>query len=316
MLPDRRHRRRRDDARHLTFFEMLGNFSVGDYFKQGAVEFAWELSLEGFGLDPERIWITVFEGDEGLGIEADEEAIEAWTQCRRSARADRRLPAQRELLAGRADRAVRPVLGAVPRPGGRVRRAGGPAGRGERAVPGVLEPRLHAVRPEPGRHADAAAGEEHRHRLGSGADGGDHAGRSVGLRDGPPQAADRAVGVAFGSPVRGRRADRSGDADPRRPLAGDELPDRRRGRPVERGARLRAAPGDAAGDPPGTDPGPRAGLPVGVRGRRARADGVDLPGADRAAFVDRQVAGGGGGELRADARPGDADAGRADRAGP
>ncbi len=65
-------------SRHLTFFEMLGNFSVGDYFKQGAVEFAWELSLEGFGLDAERIWITVFEGDERLGIDADEEAIEAW----------------------------------------------------------------------------------------------------------------------------------------------------------------------------------------------------------------------------------------------
>jgi alanyl-tRNA synthetase len=65
-------------ARHLTFFEMLGNFSVGDYFKQGAVEFAWELSLEGFGLDPEDIWITVFEGDDELGLPADDEAIDAW----------------------------------------------------------------------------------------------------------------------------------------------------------------------------------------------------------------------------------------------
>jgi alanyl-tRNA synthetase len=65
-------------TRHLTFFEMLGNFSMGDYFKQGAVEFAWELSLEGFGFDPEQIWITVFEGDEELGLGPDEEAIEAW----------------------------------------------------------------------------------------------------------------------------------------------------------------------------------------------------------------------------------------------
>src|SRR3954451_9984506 len=64
--------------RHLTCFEMLGNFSIGDYFKQGAAEYAWELSIEGFGFDPEKIWITVFEGDDELGIGPDEEAIAAW----------------------------------------------------------------------------------------------------------------------------------------------------------------------------------------------------------------------------------------------
>jgi alanyl-tRNA synthetase len=65
-------------TRHLTFFEMLGNFSLGDYFKEGAVELAWQLSLEGFGFDPDNIWITVFEGDEELGLGPDEEAIDAW----------------------------------------------------------------------------------------------------------------------------------------------------------------------------------------------------------------------------------------------
>src|SRR3954465_5812332 len=64
--------------RHLTFFEMLGNFSIGDYFKQGAAEFAWELSTQGFGFEPEKVWATVFEGDEELGLGPDEEAIEAW----------------------------------------------------------------------------------------------------------------------------------------------------------------------------------------------------------------------------------------------
>jgi alanyl-tRNA synthetase len=64
--------------RHLTFFEMLGNFSIGAYFKQGAIEFAWELSLEVFGFRPEDIWVTVFDGDEALGLGPDEEAIELW----------------------------------------------------------------------------------------------------------------------------------------------------------------------------------------------------------------------------------------------
>jgi alanyl-tRNA synthetase len=64
--------------RHLTFFEMLGNFSVGDYFKQGAAEFAWEFSTQGLGLEPDDIWITVFGGDDELRLGPDEEAIEVW----------------------------------------------------------------------------------------------------------------------------------------------------------------------------------------------------------------------------------------------
>jgi alanyl-tRNA synthetase len=65
-------------ARHLTFFEMLGNFSFGDYFKREAIEFAWQLSREVYGLAAEDIWVTVFEGDEQLGLGPDEEAISHW----------------------------------------------------------------------------------------------------------------------------------------------------------------------------------------------------------------------------------------------
>jgi alanyl-tRNA synthetase len=64
--------------RHITCFEMLGNFSIGDYFKQGAIEYAWEFSREVLGFDEKDLWVTVFAGDEQLGLGADEEAIELW----------------------------------------------------------------------------------------------------------------------------------------------------------------------------------------------------------------------------------------------
>ncbi len=67
-------------TRHLTFFEMLGNFSFGDYFKREAARFAWELSLDGFGFAEEDVWITVFAGDDELGLGPDQEAIDAWLE--------------------------------------------------------------------------------------------------------------------------------------------------------------------------------------------------------------------------------------------
>jgi alanyl-tRNA synthetase len=51
-------------TRHLSSFEMLGNFSFGDYFKREAIRWSYELSVEGYGLDPERIWVTIFEDDD------------------------------------------------------------------------------------------------------------------------------------------------------------------------------------------------------------------------------------------------------------
>jgi alanyl-tRNA synthetase len=66
------------DTFHLTFFEMLGNFSLGEYFKEGAIDYAWEWMFEHMKLDFERVWVTVFAGDPELRLEEDEVSIAHW----------------------------------------------------------------------------------------------------------------------------------------------------------------------------------------------------------------------------------------------
>jgi alanyl-tRNA synthetase len=66
-------------ARHLTFFEMLGNFSFGDYFKADAIRLAWDLMVNVYKLDVSRLWFTVFEGDDA--VPADDEAANLWVKA-------------------------------------------------------------------------------------------------------------------------------------------------------------------------------------------------------------------------------------------
>ncbi len=83
------------DTFHLTFFEMLGNFSFGRYFKEGAIDLAWEFVFERMQLELDRIWVTVFAGDPELKLGEDEVAIAHWER--------KGLPPERIVRLPRAD---------------------------------------------------------------------------------------------------------------------------------------------------------------------------------------------------------------------
>lgn len=82
------------DGYHHTMFEMLGNWSFGDYFKEEAIAFAWKLLTEAYKLDPSRLYISVFGGDAEEGLSKDLEAVEFWKKW---------VPEDRILFFGKKD---------------------------------------------------------------------------------------------------------------------------------------------------------------------------------------------------------------------
>ena len=236
-------------TRHLTFFEMLGNFSFGDYFKERAIPLAWELLTGPLGLDGDRLWVSVYRDDDEA---ADDLGRPAWASRPGASSAWTRTTSGRWARPARAVRARRSTTTGA-RTGGRT---GGPAGGGgeERFVE-----LWNLVFMQYDRQADAHPGPpaqaQHRHRRRARA--GPHGPPGRARPSGRPTLlrpiiarAEALTGRTYGDGRRGRR----GPADPGRSRPVGVVPHQRRRVPEQRGPRLRAAPPDP--------PGRSAGLPA------------------------------------------------------
>ena len=257
--------------RHLTFFEMLGNFSIGDYFKPESLRFGWELSTGGFGFDPERIWVTVFEGDEELGLGPDTEAIEIWREIGVPEERIVRLPASENFWqagpTGPCGPCSEMYIDRGPEFGSDDLRPGDDTDRYLEYWNHVfMTYELHedgSLTDLPQRNIDTGLGLERMAVIQQGVDSvfdTDAFAPLISL-------AEELSGREYGSDPKVTRAMRI-IADHTR---GCRQPDRRRRGALQRGPRLRAAADHAPRDPAGPGAGARAALPRPVRRAGDRA---------------------------------------------
>ena len=224
--------------RHHTFFEMLGNFSFGDYFKAEAIEFAWDLITKDYGLPKDRLYVTVFR--------EDDEAEQLWQKVAG-------VPKSRIFRLDEKDNFWQMGETGPCGPCSEIHYDLGPEaaepGHEHEAVPQRrrrplrrdLEPGLHAVQPRRQRHADAAAAPLHRYRHGPGARRRGAAGQALQLRDRPDPPIIEHAAELFGVTYGADAARRYRAAHRRRPRPRHRLPDSRRRAALQRRPRLRAA---------------------------------------------------------------------------